>query len=316
MQMTTVFDGLLPASPDPGNVLGTSVVVWTPTRDGIYAALVTLPDEPGAPFMYSPTVTVDLDDAQGTIVGNIGDALFGSLNSGEVTNGDSVEGSATLANNLGHQVRVVVKIGLVADATDVEVGDTAIVPLDELKLALGLDPLDTSDDLLLTLLESQAAAFVESQIGRRFSAPIDRTEFIVGLGNQTLFLGGHVAGDPPAIVSLRARALSAREFEDVDDEEWTLRGDTLVALGGRWSHLTEYEVVYSDGYLLGTAPADIRALVIDLVSIAFASLGEEGVKSESIGDYSYTLDSTVTNAALSLSDTSAATLNRYRGTPL
>lgn len=306
--MATVFDGLLPASLDPGNAPGASVVVWTPTRDGIYQTFVIAPDEPGAPFLSAPAVPVDLDDDAGPVVGQVLDGAVGSETI-PFQDGDAVEGSATLANLLGTAIRVVVKVGLVAAADGVTPGDTSIVPLDELKTLLGLDPLDTTDDLLLTLLESQAAAYVEAQIGRRYSEPQDRTEFIKGLGVETLYLGGHAAA---GIESVRSRPLTGRDFEDVEAEDYDVRGDTIVLLGGRWSHLYEYEVVYSDGYDLGSAPADIRALVADLVSIAFAALGEEGVKSESIGDYSYTLDSGVTAAAASLSDASTATINRYR----
>lgn len=189
-----------------------------------------------------------------------------------------------------------------------------IVSLETLKLGLGLDVVDTSEDELLTMLEDQAATFVDTQTGRKFSAPIEdeRTEFVSGLGTRTLFLAGHVSGDEPEIVSVRRRALNGIDFEDVDPEEYILRGDTLVSTGGPWSHLYEYEVVYADGYEVDTAPADIQALVIDLVGIAFSALGEEGIKSETIGDYSYTLDSAVTTAAASLSDTSSMTLNRYR----
>lgn len=309
MQMTTVFDGLLPASGNPGVDPGASVVVWTPTRDGVYNVVVSLPDEEGTPFGFNTAASVDLDSSGGIVVDPI---IAAGTISDEINNGDPIEGSATLSSNLDHATRVVVKVGVVAYADGVTPGDTTIVPLDELKLGLGLDPLDTSEDLLLTMLEAQAATFVETQTGRKWSAPSDRTEFIKGLGVDTLYLGGHVAGDPAAIVSVRRRGRNSRDFDDVDVEDFILRGDTLVSTAGVWSHLYEYEVIYSDGYELGSAPADIRALVIDLVGISYGALGEEGIKSESIGDFSYTLDSAVAVAAASLSDTSAATMNRYR----
>lgn len=309
MQMTTVFDGFLPPSvANPGGEPGVSVVVWTPTRDGVYSSMVSLPDEPGAPFNYNPVLAVDLDDVGGAFIDPLAQGPVGGLTN-EVQDGDPVVGSRTLATNLDHPTHVVVKMGVVAYADDVTPGDTSIVPLDELKLALGLDPLSTDDDLLLTLLESQAAAFVNSQTERNWGAPADRTEFIKGLGIPTLYLRGHVDG---AIVSVRRRAMNAADFEDVDVADYIVRGDTLMTTGARWSHLYEYEVVYSDGYELGFAPADIRALVADLVAVAYSGLGEEGVKSETIGDYSYTLDSAVTAAAASMSDVSSATLNRYR----
>lgn len=311
MQMTTVFDGILPASLNPGIDPGEPVVVWTPTVSGIFRFLVSAPDEPLEPFATKGDVLVDMNGG-GIINGLLSESSPGDIPFQE-TPDPYPQATGRLSTFEDHDVRVVVKVGLLASTEGIEAGDTSIVPLDELKLALGLDPLSTDDDLLLTLLEQQAAAYVEAQIGRRFSVPTDRTEFIKGLGVETLFLGGHAAS---GIQSVRARARTAREFDDVDEEDYDVRGDTLVLLGGRWSHLYEYEVVYADGYDLGSAPADIRALVIDLVSIAFSGLGEEGVKSESIGDYSYTLDSAVTAAAASFSDASIATINRYRRSPI
>lgn len=192
-----------------------------------------------------------------------------------------------------------------------------IVSLETLKRALGLDPDDESEDELLTDLEARAAAWVEEQTERRWQAPETRTEVIEPKGrSRFLRLNGHV-DDPDEVVALRRRAINGGEWEDVDadlddpaDAEFERRGDLLVHRNGMVPRGFEYEATYENGW--GTAPLDIQDLVIDLIGIAYSGLGEEGVKSESLGDYSYTLDTAVTAAQSSLSDTSAATLNRRR----
>src|SRR5690606_14097259 len=127
--------------------------------------LATAVEEEGAPFSFNPAASVDLDGVGGASIDSIATA---GPNVVTFDNADAPVGSAALATRLDHDVRVVVKVGVVAYADGVTPGDTLIVPLDELKLALGIDPLSTDDDLLLTLLESQAAAYIETQLGRRF----------------------------------------------------------------------------------------------------------------------------------------------------
>ncbi len=188
---------------------------------------------------------------------------------------------------------------------------TKVVPLDVLKRLVGVEATFTDDDQLLADLENEAADFVNGQTERNWGAPVERTVFRNGLGTNTLFLLGHIE-DPAGDVVVRRRDLSSKDFDAVDVEDYARRGDTLVLLGGRWSHRTEYEVTFTDGYTLGSAPGDIQALIADLVGIAYLDLSAEGVKSETIGDYSYTLDTAVTAAAATLSDASTATLNRYR----
>jgi hypothetical protein len=187
-----------------------------------------------------------------------------------------------------------------------------IVSLEVLKRALEIEASDTSDDELLADLEARAGAWVEAQTERRWGVPEERTEIIVPKGgSRFLRLTGHVH-DADDVVTLRRRAIYGGIWEEVEAEEFERRDDLLVHLNGRWPRGYEYEVTYDDGWPADALPKDIEELIIDLVGIAYAGMGEEGVKSESIGDYSYTLDSAVTMAASSLSDTSAATLNRRR----
>lgn len=313
MQMTTVFDGLLPASLNPGVDLGEPVVVWTPTRDGIYFVATSCPDEPGIPLGYNAATNVDLDNVGGGFVDPIvaGGSIIDQF---ENVVPPANPGTAELATRRGEPVRVVVRVGVIAYAdAGPTPSETSIVPLDVLKRALDIEATDDSFDQILVDLESRAAAYVERMTGRRWSAPTDIVKVIQGRGSRTLWLPGRIATDPQVIV-VRERAIYGGVWEVLDADEYEVRdGESLVRLDGApWSKLAEYELSFSDGYPIGDAPQDIQDLVIDLVSIAYSGFIDDGVKSESIGDYSYTLDASVATAASSLSDTSTNTMNRRR----
>jgi hypothetical protein len=312
MQMTTVFDGNVPASANPGVDPGAPVVVWTPTKSGIYSIILSAPDEPGAPFLFGDDVLVDMGAAipgiiaEPTVIGNITDQFQIKFVAGEPLRLESFRGVAS---------RAVVQVGVVsyADGSPVESGETKIVPLAVLKRALDIEADDDSFDQLLIDLESRAAAYVERMTARRWSSPIDSTKVIQGRGSRTLWLPGRIATDPQVVV-VRERAIYGGVWEVLAADEYEIReGESLVRLDGApWSKLAEYELSFSDGYLIGEAPQDIQDLVIDLVAIAHSGFIDDGVKQESIGDYSYTLDASVTAAATSLSDTSVQTMNRRR----
>lgn len=311
-QMTTVFDGLLPASLDPGNAPGAPVVVWTPTKSGIWHVIISAPDEPDAPFGSKDDVFVDTNGG-GIINGFTQDASPGITPFQDLT--VTPTESAVLGAVPGHDVRIVVRVALIApaDGSPIDDGETDIVPLAVLKRALDIEADDDSFDQLLIDLEGRAAAYVERMTARRWSSPIDSTKVIQGRGSRTLWLPGRIATDPQVVV-VRERAIYGGVWEVLAADEYEIReGESLVRLDGApWSKLAEYELSFSDGYLIGEAPQDIQDLVIDLVSIAYSGFVDDGVKSESIGDYSYTLDASVATAASSLSDTSTNTMNRRR----
>lgn len=198
--------------------------------------------------------------------------------------------------------------------------DTLVVDGDALKRALGIE--DDSEDALLSDLEARAVEWVERELHRRFQPPEERIEYRPGSGTRTLYLNGHV-DDADATVAVRERSLCGGDWATVDDVDFERRGDTLVRIDSYiWSCGAEYELTYDDGY--ADAPGDIQQLIIDLVAVerarssttASVSSGDAGIKSETIGEYSYTMDSaaatSATTTSTTLSATSAATLNRWR----
>lgn len=203
---------------------------------------------------------------------------------------------------------------------------TVLVDGATLKLALGID--DTSEDALLSVLEPQAADWIERETRRRFQEPADdpRIEYREGTGTRTLFLLGHI-DDPEETATVRERSFAFGGVGDwttlTEGTEYERRGDRLVRIDGlSWHPSAEYEIAYPDGYL--EAPQDIQALAIELVSIARAAQstaasvvsGSAGIKSQTIGEYTYTMDtaaaSSVASASVALSDSGRAVVNHWK----
>jgi len=67
-------------------------------------------------------------------------------------------------------------------------------------------------------------------------------------------------------------------------------------------------VEYTAGYLAANIPGDLKLLLAEVVSARLNSSGSEGIKSETLGSYSYTLGDSLD----SLSPTSKATLDAWR----
>lgn len=201
-----------------------------------------------------------------------------------------------------------------------------IVPLDELKLALGIGVDDEDEDDSLIALEAQAAAWVQEKLERRFYPPAERIEYLKGTGTTTLFLWGNVED---GIVEVSERSLGGGSWEEVEDAEevFELRPSARVQKleridGSGWARGMEYKLTWNDGFT--TAPTDIKGLVIEavrkqreaLLAGAAVALGEGVLKSETIGDYSYTLDLSAAAVALNtstlLANMTTDTINRWR----
>jgi hypothetical protein len=72
----------------------------------------------------------------------------------------------------------------------------------------------------------------------------------------------------------------------------TLNREALLARHGgvKWTRDYEYAVTYWRGYAAGDEPGDIRQLVLDLLAVKWGirQSGGEGLRSETIGGYSWT----------------------------
>lgn len=154
-----------------------------------------------------------------------------------------------------------------------------------------LDEGGTDHDSFLTLQEAAAVEFVQRYTGRYFGASEQAEQIVPGVGTNTLWL----ADDAAAVASVHESIYPGAAESEIlagDVDGFVIRGRRLVRKGGSvWRRGHEYRVIYTRGYAAGNEPADIRGAVLELVRYRYGQrkAGADGMKSESIGGYSYTL---------------------------
>jgi hypothetical protein len=148
---------------------------------------------------------------------------------------------------------------------------------------------------LLTALEARAVDIVQQETERYFGVSVAHTEYLCGDGTLSLTLDEA----PTVITSVDERSVVGGDWTTIaagDDDGFEIRAPVsdsgravLLRKGGEtWRHGYEYRVVYPFGYTAGQEPGDIRQAVMDLVAFKYNERGREGLRSETIGDYSYT----------------------------
>jgi hypothetical protein len=174
-----------------------------------------------------------------------------------------------------------------------------MIPVAEIKAYLGIEPGNGADDPALHELSLNALAFVESQTRRYFGAVAEHEEILTGESSRRLWLS-EAPVEPPAdpdyptvapLVTVEERALPGAEPVAVEDFQLRRNGAEAYlvrTLGGVWLRDYEYTVTYWRGYDQLELPGDIRQLVLDLVSVKRSLRGQEALRSETVGGYSYT----------------------------
>lgn len=177
---------------------------------------------------------------------------------------------------------------------------------------------------LLTALESRAVEMFEAETDRYFGTATARTEYLRGDGTNVLRL----RENPSALTSIEYRSQvgdSWTAIADTDSDGWELRRPTgsdlsdpatvLRKAGYVWSCEYEYRVIYSFGYTAGAEPGDVRQAVMDIVAFFYQERGRQGLRGETIGDYSYSVltESTGKRSMASAIPGLAVTIARWKG---
>lgn len=166
-----------------------------------------------------------------------------------------------------------------------------MITLSDLKAWLG-DPAEPGVDALLTALEERAVEIVQGETDWYFGPEITHTVHLTGEGFTKLYLRAR----PTAITSVESRANTEDPWVAITEAGgWELQlprpdwmGAVLLRKNGVWTAGTQYRVVYEFGYAAGDEPGDIRQAVIDIVDMLYHDRARKGLRSETIGDYSYT----------------------------
>ena len=171
-----------------------------------------------------------------------------------------------------------------------------MIPAADLAEYLGLEDPSARDLDRLEKLEAAAVAFVQTWTGRYFGPPVEHSEVLIGAGSGRIWLSHApvAVGDGPLVI------LEERAYPGADPHPLVIDEDFGVVVSGgeaelvryspalNWSRGYGYTARYHRGYPEGEEPADIRQLVTDLVAVRWGLIGREGLRSESVGSYSYT----------------------------
>lgn len=176
----------------------------------------------------------------------------------------------------------------------------------------------TGVDSLLVALEARAVDIVERETERHFGTSETFTEILQGTGRTTLWLNEA----PSAVTSVEYRTYVGEDWTTITasaDDGYELQDPTSDSGGARllrkggflWTRGYDFRVIYDFGYAAGSEPPEIRQAVIDLVTAKYRQRERQGLKSETIGEYSYTTDSMGTGDIASVPGLKRA-LSRWR----
>lgn len=161
-----------------------------------------------------------------------------------------------------------------------------LVTLADLKTLLGIT--GVAEDAYLTLMCGIASDIVEKFCGRVFTKTTYPDEIYEGTGNHRLVLR---QSPIVSITSIKYRTGTpgTPQWQTIDDAFYYTNGDTgIVYMDNHFfGQGNSYAVTYEAGYT--TIPSDLQMAVALIVGQYRATKGQaSGMKSETLGEYSYT----------------------------
>lgn len=171
----------------------------------------------------------------------------------------------------------------------------AFITLNEVKEALEISGGD--HDAKLNGYINRATDIIESYCRRRFLSTVHTDEIYSGDGSRYLSLRNFPVTSL-ASVAYRTGDFSSPSWDAVDTELFTLDtaagNDSGVIYLDTGFHrgVENYRFTYTAGYALADVPNDLKEACIEIVSYLFnRRKSTPGIKSETLGRYSYTLGS-------------------------
>ena len=143
-----------------------------------------------------------------------------------------------------------------------------------------------TDDEILQQLIDRTVDFVQRELDWYFGAPRAATEILDGTGTNLITVRQFIVNSS-VVVSERDTVGEAWETVDTDDYEFRV-GERGLYHASEWTAgKRNYRVQYTEGF--ETMPGDIEQLILDLVTSRWNNRDNDpGLRSEHIGDYSYT----------------------------
>lgn len=169
-----------------------------------------------------------------------------------------------------------------------------MIPEDVLVAYLGIDPDDTDAVALAVDFADRMLAWVENQTQRYFREPKEFVERLSGDGTTALWIREMPVMDgesvPEPVLSVEVRKGGMWDLVSEDDYDlidYLPVGPHLLEHVTRWPiGRRNIRVIYESGY--DRLPGDIEQLILEVTGHTYRERGKEGLRSESIGGYSYT----------------------------
>ena len=154
---------------------------------------------------------------------------------------------------------------------------------------------ESKDDRFLAALVTTATAILSRELGRQLGEPVTLTELKCGGPVGTVGLATILLDYDPILPDEDFKVYTRLAFTDpwtlVDEDDYLVDGRVLTNTSVWPVGRGTVKVVYQSGYPVATGPAELQDLVRQLVAIKWTQhqAGGSGLmKSESLGDYSYT----------------------------
>jgi len=167
---------------------------------------------------------------------------------------------------------------------------TDLATRDALKLYLGIDASDTSQDDLLDALIDYASERIESHCGRKFASEA-LTEYLDGTGTSRLVLSRRPVTELTGVYEDSDRVFGADT--EIDSADLVLHPEKGIVdrVGGVFARgRRNLKAVYTAGY--ATVPDDVALACVKLAAAwyAHARAGADGIRRETLGDYAATYE--------------------------
>jgi hypothetical protein len=164
--------------------------------------------------------------------------------------------------------------------------------LGELKRMLSIDDADTTQDEALHRLLHAALLSLEGALNRRFGEVDSYTEYIDGSDRgRNLWLA-----EEPDTGTLVLEEWDGSAWVTVAAGDFDIRSNGLRRIDSDYWESKEYRATYTKGY--DTLPADVHQAVLAVAVAMYRATGNAGLRSETIGRYSYTMGSEQVSAAV------------------
>lgn len=163
----------------------------------------------------------------------------------------------------------------------------ALTTLANVKEALGIT--GNTEDALLTNLINRATDIIERYCNRRFAETTYTNEEVNGMGSYILNLK-HYPITSLTAVERRTGDFASPNWDALENDMYKMLDDEgqIYYAGGFTEGVRNYRVSYVAGY--STIPTDLEQACIMLISYIKNQTKTSGMKSETLGEYSYTKD--------------------------